>query len=203
MAGLGSEDRTGQTSGKWSDPDALRRSTLAARLRWLLVAGLLCANTAWLTMGLVAAAFGGSLTAWGRGPGGLGGWPDLSQTIFSLLVGLAASIATFSAGRRVRVAVVVFATGLLIGTAYLVGAHLADPCTRGWWDFGTTLGGARLCSSHGEIAQRFHLLLHGVAGVVAAAIAATLYRRTRLIGRSPRQTPEASRQTPGRTPRPR
>ena len=179
-----------------------RRSTFAARLRWLLVVGLLFANTVWFTMGLVAAAFGGSLTDWGSGAGGLGGWPDLSQTIFSILVGLAAAIATLRAGRRIRVAVVVFSTGLLIGTAYLVGAHLADPCDRGWWDFETTLGGARLCSSQGEIAQRFHLLLHGIAGVVAAAIAATLYRRTRLIDWSPQQTPEAGQQTAGHEPLP-
>lgn len=174
------------------DPADSRRSTLAARLRWLLVVGLLCANAVWLSMGVIAAAFGGSFTDWGSGAGGLGGWPDLSQTIFSLLVGLAAAITTFRAGRRIRVAVIVFATGLLIGTVYLVGAHLADPCDRGWWDFDTKVGGARLCSSQGEIAQRFHLLLHGIAGVLAAAVAATLFRRTHLISWWRKQTPETS-----------
>ena len=170
-----------------TEPTDSKRSTLAARLRWLLVVGLLCANAVWFTMGLVAAAFGGSLTNWGSGAGGLGGWPDLSHTIFSFVVGLAAATATFRAERRIRVAVVVFGTGLLIGTAYLVGAHLADPCDRGWWDFDSELGGARLCSSEGEIAQRFHLLLHGTTGVLAAAVAATLFRRTRLIGWTSRQ----------------
>ncbi len=164
------------------------RRTLAARLRWLLVVGLLCANAVWFTMGIIAAAFAGSFTDWGSGAGGLGGWPDLTQTIFSLLVGIAAAIATFRAGRRIRVAVVVFATGLLIGTVYLVGAHLADPCDRGWWDFETRIGGARLCSSQGDIAQRFHLLLHGIAGVLAATVAAILYQRARLIDWRPEQT---------------
>ena len=69
-----------------SESAASKSATLAARLRWLLVVGLLFANTVWFTMGLVAAAFGGSLTGWGSGAGGLGGWPDLSQTIFSLLL---------------------------------------------------------------------------------------------------------------------
>lgn len=143
-------------------------------------------------MGIIAAAFGGSLTDWGSGAGGLGGWPDLSQTIFSLLAGVAAAIATFRAGRRIRVAVIVFATGLSIGTVYLVGAHLADPCDRGWWDFETKIAGARLCSGQGEIAQRFHLLLHGIAGVLAATVAAILFRRTHLISWWPKQAPEAS-----------
>jgi hypothetical protein len=59
-----------------------------------------------------------------------------------------------------------------------------------------------LCSSQGEIAQRFHLLLHGIAGVVAAAIAATLFHRTRLIDWSPQRAPQASKQTAGHEPTP-
>jgi len=113
--------------------------------------------------------------------------PRMAVTARLGAVGLAAATTTFRAGRRIRVAVVVFATGPLIGTAYLVGAHLADPCDRGWWDFDSELVGARLCSRRGEITQRFHLLLHGTTGVLAAAVAATLFRPTRLIGWTSRQ----------------
>ena len=56
-------------------------------------------------------------------------------------------------------------------------------------DFDTKVGGARLCSGQGEIAQRFHLLLHGIAGVLAAAVAAALFHRTRLISWWPQRIP--------------
>lgn len=161
------------------------RSTFAARLRWLLVVGLLVANVVLLAMGAIAAAFGGELTSWGNGAGGLDGWADLSQTIFSLAVGVAAGIATFREGRAIPIAVAVFATGLLIGTGYLIGGHLVDPCDRGWWDARNRIGDQPLCERFGfelGIHTRFHLLLHATLGVPSAAIAALLYRRTKLIG---------------------
>ena len=37
------------------EPTESRTSTLAARLRWILVVGLLCANAVWFTMELAAA----------------------------------------------------------------------------------------------------------------------------------------------------
>lgn len=162
-----------------------RRSDSGARLRWLLVVGLLVANGVLLVMGSLAAAFGGDLTGWGNGAGGLDGWADLSQTIFSLVVGVAAGIATFREGRAIPVAVAVFASGLLIGTGYLIGGHLVDPCDRGWWDASSRIGDQTLCERFGgELAvhTRFHLLLHATLGVVSAAATVVLYRRTRLIG---------------------
>jgi hypothetical protein len=47
----------------------------------------------------------------------------------------------------------------------------------------------RLCSTRGDIFERFHLLLHATLGVLAACIAAFVYRRRRLFGWWP---PEAA-----------
>jgi len=148
----------------------------AERLRWLLVMGILAANLVLVAMGLAAGIVGGELTKWGSGAGGLDGWADLSQTLFSLVVGGAAAVATYRERRSLLVAVAVFFTGLLIGVGYLVAAHIADPCVRGWWDSVTAIGDTSLCDSHGEIAQRFHLLLHATFGVLSAGIAAVIYR---------------------------
>jgi hypothetical protein len=160
-------------------------STSAARLRWLLVVGLLVANVVLLAMGSLAAALGGGLSSWGNGAGGLNGWADLSQTIFSLVIGVAAGVATFREGRAIPVAVAVFATGLLIGVGYLIGGHLMDPCDRGWWDARSRIGDQPLCERFGlelSVHTRFHLLLHATLGVLSCAVAVVLYRRTRLIG---------------------
>ena len=162
-----------------------RGSTSAARLRWSLVVGLLAANVVMLAMGSFAAAFGGELTSWGNGAGGLDGWADLSQTIFSLVVGVAAGIATFREGRAIPIAFAVFATGLLIGIGYLIGGHLVDPCDRGWSDARSRVGDQPLCERFGlelNVHTRFHLLLHASLGVLSSAVAALLYRRTRLFG---------------------
>ncbi len=154
----------------------------AERWRWLLVVGLLAANVVFLALGAIAAAVGGDLTDWGNGLGGLNGWADLSMTLFSLTVGLAAAVATFLERRSILVAVAVFATGLLVGTGFLIGGHLADPCANGWWDTATRVGNTRLCHyPRGDIAERFHLLLHGSTGVLTAGIAAVIYRRANLI----------------------
>ena len=158
-------------------------STLAVRLRWLLVIGLLMITTVWLAMGSIAGVVGGTLIKWGRGAGGLGGWADLSMTIFGLIIGLAAAIATFRVRRSVKLSVSVFFTGLLIGVGYLNVAHLFDPCDRGWWDSSSTVGNASLCSTYGDISVRFHLLLHGTFGVLSAAIAVFVYRRMDLLER--------------------
>ncbi len=157
------------------------KSTLAAMLRWLLVVGLLAGNLALLAMGLLAAAVGGGLTVWGSGAGGLDGWPDLSMTVFSLVVGVAAAAATYRERRSILIAVAVLATGFLIGTVYLMVAHLADPCDRNWWDSATTVGDTPLCSPFGDIAERFHLLLHATFGALAASAAALIYRRKSLF----------------------
>ena len=154
----------------------------AERLRWLLVIGLLAANVVFLTLGVIAAAVGGDLTDWGNGAGGLNGWADLSMTFFSLTVGLAAAVATFRERRSILLAVAVFATGLLVGTGFLIGGHLADPCANGWWDTATRVGNTRLCHyPRGDIAERFHLLLHGTFGVLSAGAAAFIYRRKNLF----------------------
>jgi hypothetical protein len=160
----------------------LQTSTTAVNLRWALVMGLLAWNLILFAMGSLAAALGGGLSDWGKGAGGLGGWADLSMTIVSFAVGLPAAIATFREDRSIRLAVGIFATGLLVATAYLEGGHLVDPCARGWWSFSTELGGTRLCSSNGDIAVRFHLLLHATVGVVAALVAVVIYRRRNLFG---------------------
>ena len=161
-----------------TDPN---RTLVAARLRWLLVMGLLAANVAFFTLGAIAAAVGGDLSEWGKGPGGLGGWADFSMTLFSFSVGLAAAVATFRERRSILVAGAVFATGLLVGTGFLTGGHLADPCDRGWWDGASAIGDAPLCDSLGDIALRFHLLLHGIFGVLSAGAAAFIYRRKNLF----------------------
>lgn len=174
--------------------DSARASTVAARLRWLLVMGLLAANLFLFAMGSVAAVVGGGLSDWGKGEGGLGGWANELPTYFGYLVGLAASIATFRERRKVLVSVAVFATGPLISTGFLDAGHLLDPCARGWWDLLSTVGDAPLCSVQGEIAIRFHLLLHGAFGALAAAVAAVIYKRTGLIDWWPpegRRPPEA------------
>ena len=111
-------------------------------------------------------------------------------TYFGYLTGLAAAIATFRERRKVLVAVAVFATGPLVSTGFLDVAHLLDPCVRGWWDLSTTVGESRLCSVQGEIDVRFHLVLHGAFGVLAAAVAAVIYKRTGLINWWP---PEGTR----------
>ncbi|MDH5521405.1 MAG: hypothetical protein OEZ14_12830 [Acidimicrobiia bacterium] len=158
-----------------------QRSATAAKLRWLLVVGLLVANLLLFAMGSVAAIRGGELSDWGSGAGGLGGWPNEFMTYFSFVIGLAAGIATFRERRTILVAVGVFATGLIISTVFLDVAHLVDPCARNWWDFSTTVGDTRMCSPQGEVAVRFHLLLHGAFGALAAGMAAVIYRRKNLF----------------------
>jgi hypothetical protein len=153
----------------------------AERLRWLLVMGILAANLVLLAMGLAAGMVGGELTRWGLGAGGLDGWADLSQTLFSLVVGGAAAVATYLERRSILVTVGVFFTGILIGVGYLMAAHTFDPCVLGLWDSATAIGDISLCDSHGEIAQRFHLLLHATFGVLSAGIAAVIYRREDLF----------------------
>lgn len=168
---------------------------IAIKLRRLLVLGLLAGTLVLFAMGLLAAAVGGELSKWGSGAGGLDGRADLSLTIFSLVVGLAAGIATFREGRSKAISVAVFATGLLEGGGFLVGGHLVDPCARGLLVFGDKVGDAFLCSSRtiasfsepatasgGDIAQRFHLLLHATTGVMSAGIAVFTYRRMNLLG---------------------
>jgi hypothetical protein len=96
--------------------------------------------------------------------------------------------------RTVLVYVAAFATGLLISTGFLEVGHLLDPCERGWWDFATKVGDERLCSPEGEIAVRFHHLLHGASGALAATVAAVIYRRLNLFDWWPpegRPIPEA------------
>lgn len=158
-----------------------QKSTTAAKLRWLLVVGLLAANLVLFAMGFIAAVIGHGLSDWGSGAGGLGGWANEFMTYFSFLVGFAAAIATFSERHTILVAVGVFATGLIISTGFLDLAHLADPCARDWWDFSTTVGDTRMCSPNGDIAVRFHLLLHGTFGVLTAAAATAIYRRRNLF----------------------
>jgi hypothetical protein len=159
---------------------ATQKSTTATKLRWLLVVGLLAANLAFFGMGCLAAVVGRGLGDWGNGAGGLGGYANEFMTYFSFVAGLAAAIATFKERHTVLLAVAVFATGLIVSTAFLDLAHLADPCARGWWGFSATIGDTRLCSPHGEIAVRFHLL-HGAFGVLAAGVAAVIYRRGYLL----------------------
>jgi len=159
-----------------------QRTATAFRLRWLLVVGLLVINLVLLVLGLLAAVFGGGLTDWGSGAGGLGGWADGSMTIFSLSFGLAAGIATFRSGGSIRLSVIVFATGILVGVGFLTGGHLLDPCDRGWWDFNSKAGDTRLCSARSDIALRFHLLLHAIVGTASAIVALALYRGRGLIG---------------------
>ena len=159
-----------------------RISPTAVTLRWTLVMGLLAWNLLLLAMGSLAAAAGGELSDWGKGAGGLGGWADLSMTIFSFAVGLPAAIATFRENRSIPIAVGVFATGLLVGIGYLEGGHLVDSCARGWWDSLTQVRGTRPCSSRGDIAVRFHLLLHAILGVVSAGMALVIYRRRNMFG---------------------
>ena len=158
-----------------------QKSTTAAKLRWLLVVGLLAANLVLFAMGFLAAVVGRGLSDWGSGAGGLGGWANEFMTYFSFLVGFAAAIATFRERHTILLAVSVFATGLIISTAFLDLAHLADPCARDWWDFSTTVGDTRMCGPHGEIDVRFHLLLHGTIGLLAAGTAAVIYRRRNLF----------------------
>jgi hypothetical protein len=157
------------------------RSATAANLRWLLVIGLLAANLLLFAMGLLAAILGRGLSDWGRGAGGLGGWANEFMTYFSFVIGLAAGIATFRERRKVLVAVAVFVTGLIISTVFLDIAHIVDPCARNWWDFSTTLGDTRVCSGQGDVAVRFHLVLHGAFGALAAGTAAVIYRRKNLF----------------------
>ena len=152
-------------------------------LRRLLVIGLLVITVVWLLMGSIAGVVGGGLINWGKGAGGLGGWADLSMTLFSLAIGLAAAVATFRTRRSVRLAVAIFFTGILVGVGYLTVAHLFDPCDRGWWDSSSSVGSVSLCSPRGDISLRFHLLLHGTFGVISAAAAVWVYRRMNLLNR--------------------
>ncbi len=153
---------------------------IAVKLRRLLVLGLLAWTLVLFAMGSLAAVVGGGLSDWGKGAGGLGGWADLSITLFSLGVGSAAGIATFRERRSIAASVAVFATGFLVGVGFLEGGHLLDPCVRGWWDFGTKVGDARLCLD--DIAVRFHLLLHATTGVTSASVAVLIYRRKTFLG---------------------
>lgn len=161
--------------------DTTGKSTTAPRLRWLLVMGLLAGNLVVFALGVLAAVAGGGLSDWGEGAGGLDGWANEFMTYFSFLVGLAAAFATFRERRAVLVSGAVFATGLLISTGFLELGHVLDPCERGWWDLSTSVGDERVCSVQGEIAVRFHLLLHGASGALAATVAAITYRRANLF----------------------
>jgi hypothetical protein len=158
-----------------------QKSTTAAKLRWLLVVGLLAASLVSFAMGSLAVVIGRGLNDWGKGAGGLGGSVNEFMTYFSYVVGLAAAIATFKERHTILVPTAVFATGLIISTGFLDLAHLADPCVRGWWDFSTNVGDTRMCSASGEIADRFHLVIHGTFGVLAAGAATAIYRRRNLF----------------------
>ncbi len=155
---------------------------IAVKLRRLLVLGLLAWTLVLFAMGSLAAVVGGGLSDWGKGAGGLDGRADSYMTFFSLGVGLAAGIATFRERRSIAVSVAVFATGLLVGVGFLVGGHLLDPCDRGWLAFGDKVGDALLCSRRGDIATRFHLLLHAAPGVMSAGVAVWIYRRKNRLG---------------------
>lgn len=119
---------------------------------------------------------------WGNGAGGLDGWADGLETIFSLVVGAAAGIATIREGRSIWLAIGVGITGLLIGVGYLFVGHLVDPCDRGWWDSSTRFGDTAACAGRGDIAEQYHLLLHAILGVISAGVAALVYRHWRLFG---------------------
>jgi hypothetical protein len=174
-----------------------RKSTTAARLRWLLVVGLLAASLVSFAMGSLAAVIGRGLSDWGKGAAGLGGWVNEFMTFFSYVVGLAAAIATFRERHTILLPTAVFATGLIISTGFLDLAHLADPCVRGWWVFSTTVGDTRMCSASGEIAIRFHLVLHGTFGVLAAGAATVIYRRRYLFEWWPLASTPTSEQSSG------
>lgn len=178
---------------------------IAVKLRRLLVLGVLAGYLVLFAMGSIAAVAGGELSAWGNGAGGLDGRADSYVTFFSLGVGLAAGIVTYRQGRSRAVSVAVFATGLLVSIGYFFGGHLLDPCARGWLVFGDTVGDAFLCSSRtiasfsepvtasgGDIATRFHLLLHATTGVLSASVAVWIYRWKNLLRGERISTPDST-----------
>jgi hypothetical protein len=117
-----------------------------------------------------------SLREAGEGFGG--GWQlPLLGFLVALLLGLAglsvADPGSAGAARPRRWLAVAGPFLILVGFGF--GAHLLDPCARGWLDAGSRLGSAPTCERFGEglgIHTRFHLLWHAL---VPTALLVSLY----------------------------
>lgn len=121
-----------------------------------------------LGAGCYAALEGGEAEALGRGPGGLGGLPQLALLAVAVLLGLPAAAVTLvrpSPGRSRMRAVLVLAGPPAVALGYFFFAHAVDPCAIGLWQPGDEVGGVPLCESTDGwygISVRFHLLEHAV-----------------------------------------
>ncbi|MBC8336570.1 MAG: hypothetical protein H8E29_15010 [Anaerolineales bacterium] len=132
-----------------------------ARLGWWII--LLNSGIS-LILGLLAALFGGSLTALGNGAGGWNGIPDFVFSI-PILLGLAGLFrGVTQRGEGQARWVLVFIGPLLISFGYLLIAHTFDPCLNGMWDIRSRIGETiPLCERFGSginVHTRFHYLWH-------------------------------------------
>lgn len=158
-------------------------STNATTLRWgrLLAGSFAAVVLVSFALGIVAAVVGRSTTRLGEGAGGLFAFPSLVTTALALAsIPLAIVIARRSATRRIRSAAVLVGGAWVIAVGYIGVAHALDPCTNGWWDTSSRIGGQRLCERFGSDLNwhtRFHLLAHAAPAVLMVWLYAAAVRR--------------------------
>lgn len=131
--------------------------------------GVIATVSVCLTLGLAAALFGGLLSSFGDGPGGLSGIPGLLLILLAL-VGIVGALG--SSGGLMRAAIVLSGP-LLVAVAFFFVAHGLDPCVTGAWDLTSEVRGAPACQYYGpylNVAPRFHLLMHALTAVPAALL---------------------------------
>lgn len=132
-------------------------------------------------LGVVAAVVGRSTTRLGEGAGGLFAFPSLVTTVLALAsIPLAILIARRSATRRIRSTAVLVGGAWIIAVGYIGVAHALDPCTNGWWDASSRIGGQRLCERFGSDLNwhtRFHLIAHAAPAVLMVWLYAIAVRR--------------------------
>ncbi len=144
-----------------------------------------------LALGMAAALVGGDLTSLGSGFGGLGFWSVIVLGGL-VVVGALAGSWLLAVSRRPLEALIVVAGPFAVVVSYIYLAHLLDPCVLGLWQQGSSTGGVPLCETLDSgigIHQRFHLLLHSLAGIPGLILFAVGLRRSAFARRPVDLTP--------------
>lgn len=171
-----------------SETRSAKLSRGAARLSIITITAVLGVA---VVVGAAAAVIGGPLGEVGSGASGLWGVPQLTLVGVAVFVALPGAVITLLAPvphRFLRSALLLVGP-VAIAAAFFVVPHMLDPCAGGRWTLGSHAGDVPLCEAWGggiNIAERFHLVLHGIVGsVVALPILLALRPMTDPLGGSP------------------
>lgn len=149
-------------------------------IRFTLITATLIVAASTL-LGLAAAILGGALVPLGSGPGGLNGLPRIGLLVL-VIIGVGGAVLVLASARRDVVHAALSVVGpILVLVAFVQIAHAVDPCSTGMWGATSRIGDAALCEPFGgelNVDTRFHLLLHGLAGIPAVAVYWLAFRRT-------------------------